>query len=482
MDIDALKLNLYINGEWLGGSGRHAEPVLDPATGATLGLLPHASGDDLQHAVDSAHAAFPGWRDTSPLARSAILRKAATLLRERLEPIARQMSLEQGKTIHESRIEVHVSAEMFDWAAEEGRRTYGRLIPAREPGWRQVVSMEPVGVTAAFTPWNFPAMIPARKIGSALAAGCTCIIKPAEETPASALALARALHDAGLPKGVLNVVFGVPAEVSATLIASPRVRKVSFTGSVAVGRHIAGLAAQGIKPVTLELGGHAPVLVFDDVDVAQVVRMAVATKFRNAGQVCISPTRFFVHHRIHDEFVERLGKAAAAIKVGPGIDEASQMGALANPRRVQAMRALIDDARSRGAQVVTGGQAGQGDGFFFEPTVLAGLHADARVLHDEPFGPLALAVPFQDDDQALAQANALPFGLAAYAFTADADRIIRVGNGIESGMVGLNTFMIATSETPFGGVKDSGYGSEGGIEGVAAYLTPKYIAQAPSPR
>ena len=481
MSTDTLDLKLFINGEWLDARGRKSEEVLNPATGTSIGTLPHASTEDLQRAIDSSHAAFLKWRITSPLARSEILRKAAGLLRERSAAIARIMSLEQGKTITESRIEVAVTAEMLEWAAEEGRRTYGRVIPSRENGWRQMVVKEPLGVTAAFTPWNFPAMIPARKIASALAAGCTCIIKPAEETPACAIEIARALHDAGLPPGVLNVVFGVPSEVSEYLIASPLVRKVSFTGSVAVGSHIAGLAAKGIKPATLELGGHAPVLVFDDVNVDNVVKMAATGKFRNAGQVCISPTRFFVHRKIHDAFVERFGQAAAALKVGPGVEPTSQMGALANPRRISAMQGLVDDALGLGGKVVSGGNRMDGDGFFFQPTVLAGLHADSKVLRDEPFGPLALIVPFDDDEEALARANALPYGLAAYAFTSNADRVIRIGNGLESGMVGMNTLMIAAAESPFGGVKDSGYGSEGGIEGLEAYLTPKYISQAPSP-
>lgn len=481
MSDEVLDLKMFIDGEWLDTTGRRSEPVINPATGASLGDLPHATTDDLQRAIDTSQAAFQRWRIMSPLARGEILRKAAQLFRERGDRIARIMSLEQGKTLTESRIEVMVTAEMLEWAAEEGRRTYGRVIPPRENGWRQIVVQEPIGVTAAFTPWNFPAMIPARKIASSLAAGCTCIIKPSEETPACAIEIARALQDAGLPKGVLNVVFGVPADVSEFLIASPIVRKVSFTGSVAVGKHIAGLAARGVKPVTLELGGHAPVLVFDDVNVDAVARMAAAGKYRNAGQVCISPTRFFVHRKVHDAFVDLFGRAAGALRVGPGVEASSQMGALANPRRLTAMDTLVEDARSRGASVVTGGERMSGDGYFFRPTVLASLHADSRVLSEEPFGPLAMVVPFDDDEEALRQANHLPYGLAAYAFTSNADRIIKVSNGIESGMVGMNTFAIASAESPFGGVKDSGYGSEGGIEGVAAYLTPKFISQSPAP-
>ncbi|RJF92266.1 NAD-dependent succinate-semialdehyde dehydrogenase [Noviherbaspirillum saxi] len=473
-------MHLYINGEWLGAEGRKTQSVLNPATGESLGDLPHASTADLTLALASAQAAFPKWRETSALVRANILRKAAQLIRERSESIATIMSLEQGKTLSEARIEVAVSADIFEWSADEGRRAYGRLIPTREPGWRQSVIKEPIGVVAAFTPWNFPAMLPARKIAGSLGAGCTCIIKPSEETPASALELARALHDAGLPPGVLNVVFGVPGEVSEFLVKSPIVRKVTFTGSVPVGRHIAGLAAAGVKPATLELGGHAPVLVFDDMAIERVAKLAAINKFRNAGQVCISPTRFFVQRQAYASFVEHFAKAAASLKVGAGIDPDSQMGPLVNERRVAAMRAIVSDAQSLGAEVVTGGSAPDHAGFFYQPTVLTELNEQCRALHEEPFGPIALIMPFDDEDEAIARANALPFGLAAYAFTSNADRVMRLENRIESGMLGVNTFAIASAETPFGGVKDSGYGSEGGMEGVEAYMNTKFVAQAPA--
>jgi succinate-semialdehyde dehydrogenase/glutarate-semialdehyde dehydrogenase len=473
-----MNLHLYINGEWLGSEGRKTEDLLNPATGEALGKLPHATENDLMLALQSAQAAFPQWRDTPALARANILRKAAQAIRERSEQIAAIMSLEQGKTLTEARIEVTVAAEVFEWYADEGRRTYGRLIPSREPGGRNLALKEPLGVVAAFTPWNFPAMLPARKIAGALAAGCTCIIKPSEETPASALELARALHDAGLPPGVLNVVFGVPAEVSEFLIRSPIVRKVSFTGSVPVGRHIATLAAAGIKPATLELGGHAPVLVFDDVDPARAAKLCAMSKFRNAGQVCISPTRFFVQRKSYAAFAEHMAAAASALKVGPGTAAGSQMGPLANARRVAALQGLVDDAVSRGAKVLAGGEPIPGPGFFFKPTVLTDLGDDCRLLTEEPFGPVAMVIPFDDENEAIEKANALPYGLAAYAFTANADRIIRLGNRIESGMLGINTFAIAHAETPFGGVKDSGYGLEGGIEGIEAYMGTKFIAQA----
>ncbi|MFC7518089.1 NAD-dependent succinate-semialdehyde dehydrogenase [Herbaspirillum sp. GCM10030257] len=479
MNSSILPLHLYINGEWIGCEARKFENLLNPATGDALGKLPHATQDDLTQALESARAAFPQWRDTPAVKRGAILRRAAQMIRERGEHIATLMSLEQGKTVTEARIEVNVAAEVFEWCADEGRRAYGRLIPAREPGWRQSVLKEPIGIVAAFTPWNFPAMLPARKIAGSLAAGCTCIIKPSEETPCSALELARALHDAGLPKGVLNMVFGVPGEVSEFLIRSPIVRKVSFTGSVPVGRHIAALAAAGIKPVTLELGGHAPVLVFDDVDPVRVAHASAASKFRNAGQVCISPTRFFVQRKAYAAFVDTFARAAAALKVGTGTDPGTQMGPLANPRRVAALAALVEDAVACGAKVATGGRPIEGCGFFFQPTVLTDLPADCRVMREEPFGPIALVMPFDDEEEAIARTNELPFGLAAYAFTGSADRIIRLGNRIETGMLGVNTFSIAGAETPFGGAKDSGYGLEGGMEGLEAYMGTKFVAQAP---
>ncbi len=475
-----LELHLYIDGQWLEAQSRKTEAVLDPATGAEIGRLPHASTQDLDQALAAAQRAFPAWRDTPPQARSQVLRKGADLLRQRSESLAAIMSAEQGKTVREAAIEIGAAADILDWAAEEGKRTYGRVIPPREPGWRQTVLKEPMGVVAAFTPWNFPTMIPARKIAGALAAGCTCIIKPSEEVPASALALARALHDAGLPPGVLNVVFGVPSEVSEYLIRSPIVRKVSFTGSTSVGRVIGALTAAAVKPVTLELGGHAPVLVFDDVDVDRVVAQCVASKFRNAGQVCISPTRFIVQRGVYDAFVDRMAAAAKGMKIGRGSDPASHMGPLANERRVRAMGAIVDDATTAGARVAAGGKAAQGPGFFFEPTVLADLSTECRAMNEEPFGPIALVVPFDTEEQAIAEANRLNVGLASYAFTNNADRITRLGARVEAGMLGINTFFIAGAESPFGGVKDSGHGLEGGIEGVDAYLTTKYVAQAPS--
>ncbi len=475
------ELQLYIDGEWHGVQGRPHEAVLDPSTGLALGALPHATAADLDNALASADRAWKTWRATTAAHRSGLLRQAATLLRARVDALSATLAREQGKTLPEARQEVLGSAEVFEWCADEARRLYGRVIPSRDPGWRQIVLKQPVGVVAAFTPWNFPMMIPARKIAASLAAGCTCIIKPSEETPAGVLEIARALHDAGMPSGVLNVVFGVPAEVSQHLIASPLVRKVTFTGSVSVGRHIASLAAKQAKPATLELGGHAPVLVFDDVDVDRTARACAIGKFRNAGQVCTSPTRFYVQRSAYAAFVESFARAAAALAVGDAIDGGSAMGPLASERRVAAMQSLVDDATSVGARLACGGNRLPRDGFFFAPTVLHELPAHARVLSEEPFGPLALVLPFDDEDEAIDAANALPYGLAAYAFTNDAGRIVRLSERVETGMLGINTLILAGADTPFGGVKDSGYGSEGGMEGVEAYLVTKYVAQAPAP-
>jgi succinate-semialdehyde dehydrogenase/glutarate-semialdehyde dehydrogenase len=475
------ELKLFIDGEWRSGDGRQHESVVNPSNAQALGELPHATTGDLEDALSSADRAWSTWRNTTASHRGAVLRRAAALLRERADRLSEVIAMEQGKTLQEARQEVLGSAEVFEWCGEEARRLYGRVIPSRDQGWRQLVLKQPIGVVAAFTPWNFPMMIPARKIAASLAAGCTCIIKPSEETPAGVIEIAHALHDAGLPRGVLNVVFGTPAQVSAHLIASPVVRKVTFTGSVAVGRVIASLAAEQVKPVTLELGGHAPVLVFDDVDVERTAKACATGKFRNAGQVCTSPTRFYVQRSIYAAFVEAFAQAANAIATGAATDGSAAMGPLASERRVAAMQSLLDDATSAGARLACGGMRLRRDGYFFAPTVLHDLPARARVMSEEPFGPLALVMPFDDEHEAIAAANALPYGLAAYAFTNDAGRIVRLSENVETGMLGINSFILAGADTPFGGVKSSGYGSEGGIEGMEAYLVTKYVAQAPAP-
>ena len=399
------KLELLIDGEWRAGSDGKAEPVINPATEETIADLPHASPQDLDHALAAAEKAFPVWRETAPYDRGKIMQKAAALMRERSKEIAETLVLEEGKVFAEAHIEVMVSADITDWYAEEGKRTYGRIIPGRMPGMRQYVYKEPVGPVAAFTPWNFPAVTPIRKMAGAIAAGCSCIIKASEETPGTCIALARAFQDAGLPNGVLNVVFGVPAEVSKHIIASPVIRKISFTGSIPVGKLLMAQAAEGLKRTTMELGGHSPVIVFDDTDVENVVKTVVGGKYRNAGQVCISPTRFYVQDSHYSKFVKSFTEAAKAMKVGNGMEDGMQMGPLANPRRLEAMQEFVADARDHGATIEAGGERIGNNGYFFEPTVISDVPDDARVMYDEPFGPLAPISRFKDFDEVMEESE-----------------------------------------------------------------------------
>ena len=471
-------LKLFIDGQWLNGEGRKSEDVLNPATGKSLGKLPHASKADLDAALAAAEKGFKVWKATSAYDRAKILRKAAELLRERHEHVAKVQTQEQGKVYGESRIEVLTSADIIDWYAEEGRRAYGRIVPGRQKGVRQIVTQEPVGVVAAFTPWNFPTLTPVRKIAGALAAGCSIIIKASEETPGGCIELVKCFADAGLPAGVLNLVFGVPAEVSEHLIPSDIVRKISFTGSIPVGKHLAGLAAKGMKKATMELGGHSPVVVFADFDPEKAADTIAAFKYRNAGQVCISPTRFYVQEPSYNKFVARFTEYVKNIKLGDGLEKGTTMGPLANPRRLDAMEAIVNDAKSRGGKVAAGGSRHGNQGFFFQPTVLTDIPDDSKIMTQEPFGPIAPIVPFKTFDEVVERANSLEFGLAAYAFTSSSATANAIGDAIESGMVGVNSVAISTPETPFGGVKESGYGSEGGIEGLSAYMSTKFISQA----
>ena len=471
-------LALYIDGEWISGGGRESEPVINPATEKPLATLTHASKADLDHALAAAERGAKVWRATAPYERARIMRKAADIIRERLEPIARILTMEQGKVIAEARIEVAVSADIIEWYAEEGKRSYGRIIPGRVAGVRQMMVQEPVGVCAAFTPWNFPGVTPARKIGGALGAGCSLIIKASEETPGTCVELVRAFHEAGLPKGVLNLVFGVPARISEHIIASDIVRKVSFTGSVPVGKHLTKLAAEGMKRTTMELGGHSPVIVFGDADPEKSAEIAAAGKFRNAGQVCISPTRFYVQENNYDRFVKRFADYAKGMKLGDGLADGTTMGPLANPRRLDAMEGFVADAKKRGAEILAGGARHGNQGFFFAPTVVTNIPDDSRLMTEEPFGPMAPITPFKTFDEVVARANALPFGLAAYTFTSSTRTANLISDALESGMVGVNSLAISTPETPFGGMKESGYGHEGGIEGLEAYTQKKLVVQA----
>lgn len=471
------ELQLYIDGEWLGGEGRNGEDVLNPATGKALARLPHANKTDLDRALAAAERGLATWRVTTAYDRARLMRKAADLVRERAEPIAKVMVQEQGKPFPEARAEVLTTADIIDWCAEEGRRSYGRIVPGRGKNVRQLVVQEPVGVVAAFTPWNFPTLTPVRKIAGALAAGCAIVLKAAEETPGSAVELVRCFHDAGAPKGVVNLVFGVPAEVSRHLIGSDIVRKISFTGSVPVGKLLAGLAAQGMKRATMELGGHSPVVVFGDADPEKTADTIAAFKYRNAGQVCISPTRFYVQDGIYDRFLKRFTEYAANLKLGDGLERGTTMGPLANARRLDAMEAFVNDAKERGGKIVAGGKRRGNQGYFFEPTVITEVPDDSRIMTEEPFGPLAPIVPFKTFEEVVERANALPYGLASYAFTASARTATLIGDALQSGMVGVNSIAISTPETPFGGIKESGYGQEGGIEGLEAYTNRKFISQ-----
>ncbi|WP_186110644.1 NAD-dependent succinate-semialdehyde dehydrogenase [Burkholderia gladioli] len=470
-------LFLFINGEWIAASERDTAPVVNPATLQELGRVPLATASDLEQALQTAKRAFDVWRNTVPAERARILKDGADLIRERAAHIAELLTLEEGKPLAESRDEVVRAAEYFEWFAEEARRIDGRVVPSNRPGVQQLVKKQAIGPVAAFTPWNFPAITPARKLSAALAAGCSVIIKPGEESPATALALARALDDAGLPKGVLQVVFGMPDEVSKTLIASPIIRKVTFTGSVPIGRLLAARAAEGVKPITLELGGHGPVLVFKDADVERAAVEGAANRFRGTGQVCISSTRFLIQREVYDEFVGHFVSATQALKVGDGMQPGTQVGPLANPRQIAKMEELVADAVARGAKVLVGGKRIAGDGYFFEPTVLADVPMDARVMHEEPFGPIAVLMRFDQLEDGLAEANRLPYGLSAYAFTNSARTALDVGDGLEAGMIGINQYRIVSTELPFGGLKESGIGSEGGAEGIEFYLTNKFISQ-----
>jgi succinate-semialdehyde dehydrogenase / glutarate-semialdehyde dehydrogenase len=470
-------LYLWIDGQRFHGEGRDSNRVLNPSTGDVLAEMPHARVADLDLAVEAATRAFRTWRKVGAWERAAIFRKAAELIRERADTIARVLTLEEGKPLFESRWEVGAIADIIDWQAEEGKRIYGRVLPPRSSHGRAFVVREPVGPVAAFTPWNLPIFLTGRKIATAMAAGCTIVIKPAEETPASCLLLAEAFADAGLPGGVLNVVLGDPNLISTHLVSSESIRKISFTGSTKVGKHLARLAADGVKRITMELGGHAPVIVCNDADIDAAVGASVPNKYFNAGQICISPTRFYVQSGVHDAFVERLKTAAENLVVGDGLDTSTQMGPLANSRRMDAMDRHVADALKRGARLETGGKRTGKAGHYWNPTVLSQVPDQALVMNDEPFGPLAAIAAFDNLEDVVEQANRLPYGLAAYAFTSSASQAAMLSDELEAGLVGINTFNVAVPEGPFGGVKQSGYGSEGGTEGIDAFLVPKFVTQ-----
>jgi succinate-semialdehyde dehydrogenase / glutarate-semialdehyde dehydrogenase len=466
------KLQILVGGEW---KTRDGHPVVNPADESVLGTVPHATTADLSDAVTAAQDGFKVWRRTSPAKRSEIIMKAVGLIRQRVEEMAIAMTLEQGKPIAQSRLEILRGCDIIEWDAAEGRRAYGRVIPS-EPGMRHTVLRQPIGPVAAFSPWNFPMSSPSRKVGGALSAGCSIILKASEETPAGAVQLARAFTEAGLPPGVLNLVFGEPAKISEYLIPHPAIRLVTFTGSIPVGKRLAAMAGQYMKPCIMELGGHAPVIVCDDVDPIATAATSVTGKTRNAGQVCVSPTRWFVQEKIYGDFTKAFAEKAAALKIGDGMDPANQMGPLANARRIEAMTEFVADARAKGAKVLSGGARLGNRGYYWPLTVLADVPDDARAMREEPFGPLALVNRVKTLDEAIERANELPYGLAAYAFTHSARNVDRLAEAVEAGNLSINHFVASIAETPFGGVKDSGYGREGGSEGLTHYTVVKNVS------
>jgi succinate-semialdehyde dehydrogenase / glutarate-semialdehyde dehydrogenase len=471
-------VSLLIDGEWRSALSGKTIDVINPATEEKIGSVAHAEKADLDLALAAVQKGFTTWRRISAFDRSKILRRAGELLRERADVIASYMTLEQGKPLAEAKMEVFSGADTLDWFAEEARRAYGRIVPARSENIYNLVIKEPVGPVAAFTPWNFPINQIVRKVGAALAAGCSIIVKAPEETPASPAELIRTLVEAGVPAGTVNLVYGVPAEISEYLIPHPIIRKISFTGSTAIGKHLAALAGKHMKRATMELGGHAPAIVFEDADLDAAVKVLSASKFRNAGQVCVAPTRFLVQEKLYDAFLEKFTANVKVIKVGDGLAQGTKMGPLANDRRIPALEGMITDATQNGAELTTGGKRIGNKGYFFEPTVLAGVPTKARIMNEEPFGPVALVNSFHDFDEVVEEANRLPYGLASYAFTKSTKTATRLAGSIEVGMLTINHNVLGTQELPFGGVRDSGYGSEGGSEAIEAYLNTKLVSQA----
>lgn len=470
-------VKLFIAGEWRDAVGGKTIPVEDPATQDIIGKIAHAEKADLDLALEAADKGFKVWRETSAFERSKIMRKAADIVRQRIDYIAWLMTREQGKPIAQSKAEINNAADTIDWFAEEARRTYGQIIPARFGGVSNMAIKFPVGPVAAFTPWNFPINQIVRKLSAAVSVGCSIIVKAPEETPASPAELIRAFADAGIPAGVVGLVYGVPAEISEYLIPHPVIRKISFTGSTPVGKHLAALAGKHMKRATMELGGHAPVVVFNDADLEKAIEVSAAAKFRNAGQVCVAPTRFLIQDGVADQFIDGIVKYAENLKVGNGLEADVTMGPLANERRIPAMEGMIQDAVSKGAVLKTGGKRIGNKGHFFEPTVLTDVPTSALMMNEEPFGPIAIVNRFSTLDEALEESNRLPFGLASYAFTGSVKTAHALGQRLEAGMLTINHNGLAIPEVPFGGIKDSGYGTEGGSEAVEAYLETRFVSQ-----
>ena len=467
---------LVIGDSWIHSDQRTHVPVINPATEETVCHVPVATADDIQLAIATSVQGFETWRKTLPIDRSRVLRSAADRIRERADDIAKLMTLEQGKPLAEARAETLSTADLFEWFSEEARRSYGRIVASQVPGLALNVMAEPIGPVAAFTAWNFPMVVPGRKIAAAIAAGCSIIIKPSEETPLCVVEIARCLRDAGLPNGVLTVLYGDPAQISETLLAAPEIRKVAITGSTRVGKILARLAADTMKPGTYELGGHSPVLVFGDADAEGAAAQLAAAKYRNAGQVCTSPSRFFVHRDIVEPFTESYLAHVDKIVVGDGLQDGVAMGPLSNERQLQHISDLVSDAVTHGAQLAAGGHRIGNTGYFYEPTVLSNVPDTARIMLEEPFGPVTAIQTFDTTDDAIAKANMLDVGLGSYVFSSSPETMIRVAGELQAGMVGVNTCLIAHHEAPFGGVNQSGYGREGGVEGLEAYQIKKLVA------
>jgi len=477
MSVTYPNVNLFIDGAWTPAVSGRTLPVLNPATEETIGTVAHAEQADLDLALAAAAKGFEAWRKVSAFDRYRLMRKAADIIRSRADEIATRMTMEQGKPFVEAKGETLLAGDLIDWFAEEGRRAYGRTVPPRMDGVFQLEMKEPVGPVAAFTPWNFPINQAVRKVSCAVASGCSIIVKGPEETPAACAGLIDCFVQAGIPAGVVNLVFGVPADISSYLIPHPVIRKISFTGSTAVGKQLAAMAGAHMKRITMELGGHAPAIVFDDADLDAATKILSANKFRNAGQVCVAPTRFLVQEPVFGAFVDRFTAAAKAIKVGDGLHKDTRMGPLAHARRLDATEAFVADAVAKGAKVETGGRRSGNKGYFFEPTVLTSVPREARIMNEDPFGPIAIVNSFDTCEEVVAEANRLPYGLAAYAYTRSTRTAEAIGRAVESGMVSINHHGLALPEVRFGGVKDSGFGSEGGADALDAYLNTKLITQ-----
>ena len=475
------RIEIVIGGKRIGAEGRESRPVFNPANGKELGRIPAITQGELEQAIEVAQAAFLKWKTVSAFERSKVLRRFADLLRRDAKVIATNLTRDMGKPVGEAMLEVASAADIVDWHAEEGRRIYGRIVPARMDGVQQIVTKEPVGVCLAISPWNFPLSQAIRKVAGALATGCTLLLKGPADTPASIMYIANLLEEAGLPSGCINLLWGDSAMISETALAHPNVKKISFTGSVPVGKSLASLAGLHMKRATMELGGHAPAIIFDDVNPEAVARALAANKLRNAGQVCISPTRFYVQDGVYDRFMPALIAAFESTVVGDGLDPKSQMGPLAHAGRIEAMEKLIAEARDNGATIATGGKRLGNEGFFYAPTIVETDGDDIALMNEEPFGPVAVVSRFSADSDVLPRANRLPFGLASYVFTNTLERAEATAAGLQAGMVSVNHFGLGLAETPFGGIEDSGYGSEGGIESFDGYLNTKFVTRMSHP-